>query len=155
MQTETWREHRDAMQVAMTAMRRMLHTGVLDHGVPLNCQLHAFAAAFRQHRAMQEDAMYPALLACGEPGLAALAGRLQRELEDLGSDVGHTVRRWCTVALIAAEPERFAAEAHALFRAVEARLRLEDELLYLAVESVMPLPESAGAARPPPRSMSS
>jgi len=99
------------------------------------------------HLTLEDDHLYPALLACGEATISAMAADCAEEMGGiLGAWIDYRAR-W-TASAILDDPRRFGAATAGVIGALALRVERENVELYPAVEalSVMPADVRRAAA---------
>jgi hypothetical protein len=97
--------------------------------------LAAFTGKLRVHAAMEDDALYPRLLASGDPDVVAKARALRMEVGELYESFFAFVSKWSSSEAIQADPEGFGRDTiHELYR-LGRRMKRENQELYPLVDA--------------------
>ena len=98
----------------------------------------------RVHLTIEDEQLYPELIASDDACTASLARRFAREMGGLAERLEEFAMHWSTSAGIAARLGEFREETRELFAALENRIRRENQQLYpLADRLAQPLLRSA------------
>lgn len=114
---------------------------------PAACRraLASFAGKLRIHAAMENGALYPRLLAHGDPEIVTLAKGLLDECGAIYDELDVYLARWDASA-IAADTRTFARETRRVFRRLGTRMARENDELYPLVDRLCAL-RAWGASR--------
>ena len=141
------RQHRELQRLAAELSRGALAPGYdADRIVVL---LHRFLGTLRVHAAMENEALYPSLLAHPDPAIRARAGALHAELGPLYGLMDDFAARWDTAAEIDARRIRFRIELARVLARLGWRMMREDRDLYPMADA---RDEPIGASGPLSRS---
>ncbi len=94
-----------------------------------------FAGKVAVHAAMENEALYPRLLAHANPAIRSTASALYDEVGQLYACVRAHAARWPSVASIEGEPGAFVDETRALLLRLATRMVRENEELYPLVDA--------------------
>jgi hemerythrin-like domain-containing protein len=92
--------------------------------------LSRLIGALTVHLGMEDEGLYPLLLAQGDPAVREKARRFKEEMGGIRGAVEAFAARWPTEAAIAAQPEAFAAETRSILDALGKRIEREDGELF-------------------------
>ncbi|MBK6520447.1 MAG: hemerythrin domain-containing protein [Polyangiaceae bacterium] len=124
------RQHSELSQLAKDVLRA-LDTRTLEiDPTPARRALAVFAGRLRVHAAMEQDALYPSLLASGDPSVVAKARELLDEVGDLYEAFFAHQKRWADAAAIRADAETFCRDTMMLFARLRVRMKRENDELY-------------------------
>jgi hypothetical protein len=146
-----------AQQRAVDAMLTDLFDCIEAYGgesdaYPLSLKLARLAGTLRTHFAMEEDVLYPYMIASGDREAGVLARVFRGELTNIGAQLDRFIQRWLSSDSIAASFPQFSYEAGMLFGAIRERnVREHRDLFPLADsltwrESAAQSPREASAA---------
>jgi len=96
---------------------------------PLALAVGRLVKLLREHLAVEDVWLYPAMMATGDKAIAALAKRMHSAMGSLADEVEEFYRLWQSSAAMHDDFERFRADALALLRKVDHRIASEDEEL--------------------------
>lgn len=113
-------------------------SGVLREGDALRA-VARLAGKLRVHAAMEDEALYPRLLAHPDPEVRAMAARF-RQLFGGAYDAFFAFRDAWTHEAVARAPADFVREARALVSALGERIVHENDELYARVDALYPGP---------------
>ena len=102
---------------------------------PVRHLLARFKGKLEIHASMENEALYPRLLAHPDAGVRATADRLQDEVGGLYQSVGAYLERWPTSQSISTNAPDFARETFDVLRALGKRMKREDRELYPLVDA--------------------
>ena len=102
---------------------------------PVRHLLARFKGKLEIHASMENEALYPRLLAHPDAGVRETANRLQGEVGDLYKNVGTYLERWPTSQKISSNAPDFARETFDVLRALGKRMKREDRELYPLVDA--------------------
>jgi hypothetical protein len=130
------RQHEEIVELSK-ALVQTLDTRALaqDPGAARRA-LATFAGRLRVHAAMEQEALYPRLLASESPHVAAKAQELLDEIGPIYQAFFAFLARWSESARIQADPETFCRETTAELHRLARRLRRENEELYPMVDAL-------------------
>src|SRR5688572_14866977 len=97
---------------------------------PTRMALAAFAGRLKIHAAMENQALYPRLLASDDPVVAGKARELYESSGKLYEELLAFMKRWSTGRAIEGAPEEFSREMMRILQTLGARMRREDTELY-------------------------
>ncbi len=98
--------------------------------------LAAFTGKLRVHAAMEQDALYPRLLASENPDVAKKARELDAEVGTLYATFFTYLERWSSAESIKAAPEDFGRETMMQLHLLGQRMKREDRELYPLVDAL-------------------
>ena len=115
-------------------------------------KLARLTAILRTHFVMEDELLYPRIIASDHREAAVMARVFQSELGHLSDQFERFVERWSSSMAIAASIEQFEYEAGMLFAALRDRIRRENDELYPLADQIEQVRVSAPfpAAPPPP-----
>lgn len=102
---------------------------------PVRHLLARFKGKLEVHASMENEALYPRLLAHPDAGVRETADRLQDEVGGLYQSVGAYLQRWPTSQSISGNAHDFARETFDVLRALGKRMKREDRELYPLVDA--------------------
>jgi hypothetical protein len=135
--TDTFRKHHAEI---MTIAREI--NGILGSTIPANSaetirmQLSRLAGLVNLHLAMEDKALYPALLAHNDATVAATARRFNDEMGSVAAAFVAYIKAWPTAAAISADAVRFTTESKAVFNALSKRIHRENTELYVLLDAI-------------------
>ena len=96
--------------------------------------LASFSGRLRVHAAMEQEALYPRLLASQDQEIASKARELESEISGLYDAFFAHLDKWTSTQAIAADASDFCAETTAILKRLGQRMRREDDELYPLVD---------------------
>jgi hypothetical protein len=100
---------------------------------PMRTELSTFAGVLKLHLAMEDEGLYPSLSESVDAKIRDMARAFAVEMGSLAATFHAYNDRW-TVPAIAQQPEVFAQETRAVFRALADRIDRENNDLYPLLE---------------------
>jgi hypothetical protein len=133
--TEAFRaQHQRILEVADELGRRVDQAS--SRAPELRRLLAQLAGKLSVHLAMEDETLYPRLLAHAEARVSSLARLYVDEMGGLAESFRRYVDRWPTPAAIAARPAIFADDTRGVLEALRTRIAREDRELYPLVDSL-------------------
>jgi len=105
---------------------------------PVRRLLAAFSGRLRVHAAMEQEALYPRLLASSDPEVVAKATELLDEIGDIYRIFFTHLGRWSDADMIKDDPESFCRDTMALLHRLRVRMKRETEELYPLADRLEP-----------------
>lgn len=133
------RQHAELVQLAREVGGLLDPAALERDAADMRRQLARFLGKLKVHAAMEDGALYPELLAHGDPAVREEAQRLKDGLGPLYLRFDRLGRSWLEAGQIEAAPARFVVELTEGFAALRRRMTEEHAHLY-------PLVEKAGVA---------
>lgn len=96
--------------------------------------LAQFSGTLRMHAAMEEEALYPELLASKDPEVRSIAQSLHADLDGLYGRWNEFMERWPDAETIAAKRFAFRVDLVRVLTTLGRRMKREDDELYPLVE---------------------
>ena len=120
----------DVLLARMAALRGLAEDGVTGDGAAaISAEIAALGATLQLHLAIEDHLLYPALARAADLAVADTGRRFQQEMGGLADDYAAFTRRWSIADDIAATPERFRRDLHAILDALDARIAREHATL--------------------------
>ncbi|CAN5215395.1 hypothetical protein BH10PSE1_BH10PSE1_32550 [soil metagenome] len=130
------RQHREIMLRAtdLRGLGDMIKTR--DDALEARAGIEGIDRMLIEHLTIEDDNLYPALLNCGDRGLAVLAADCAEEMGGiLGAWVAY--RDQWTAGAIMVDPKRFSAATAGVIGALALRVERENSELYPAMDAVL------------------
>lgn len=132
--TANLRRQHDAAVAIVGEMNRLLsdRPGIeaRDGAVQATLLLAKLTGLLRIHFAQEDRQLYPALMASGRGGVAAVARRFFEEMGSLGPTYGAFSQRWASAEQVLSDPRGFRRESRTVFAALADRITRENDQLY-------------------------
>lgn len=141
------RQHEELAELAKVLVATLDTRALVVDTAPARRALAAFSGRLRIHAAMEQDALYPRLLASSDPAVASRARSLLEEVGVIYQLFFDFLARYGDGARIARDPEGFSRGALFVLHRLSMRMKRENDELYPMVDALDPSP--AGA--PPPK----
>lgn len=123
-------QHEHLMGLAMEVGAQFDATGKVADPDGCRRKLAAFAGALRVHAAMENEALYPRLLAHPTAEVSETAQRLLDECGSLYDEFHAFLAEWPSADAIRGDAPRFARDCRRVFRKLAMRMTRENETLY-------------------------
>jgi hypothetical protein len=132
------RQHEELNALAKTLLMTLdTRTLEIDPG-PARKALAAFSGRLRVHAAMEQEALYPRLLASGHAPTVAKARELLNEVGDIYQLFFAFVEQFADGEAIRRDPEGFSRETMKVLHRLRLRMKRENEELYPLVNALDP-----------------
>lgn len=132
------RQHEEIIALSKALVRELDTRALGVDPTSARRALATFAGRLRVHSAMEQDALYPRLLASSDPKVAAKARELLDELGTIYESFFAFLRKWRESGTIKEDPEGFCRETMMELHRLKLRLRRETEELYPMVDALDP-----------------
>jgi hypothetical protein len=134
--TDRFRRQHEELHTLGVEIATKLRKKTLAQDAPLVRRLVArFAGKLAVHASMENEALYPRLLAHRDPAVRDSARALFDEVGSIYDAFGAYTRRWPTSASIEADVAGFADETRALLMTLATRMLRENDELYPLVDA--------------------
>ena len=135
--TDTFRKHHEDILAVAREINGLLGSTIADDAAEkIRSLLSRLAGLVNLHLAVEDKALYPALLSHTDASVAATARRFSDEMGSLAASFTAYIKAWPTGSLIKAEPVRFTTESKAIFNALSKRMHRENVELYVLLDAV-------------------
>ncbi|MEL7188106.1 MAG: hemerythrin domain-containing protein [Pseudomonadota bacterium] len=131
------RQHETLLVLAKELKATAAKIETRDHAAAASTGLAKLTGLLRMHLVVEDRSLYPALLNCQDPQVAALAARFVTEMGGLGEDYFAFVDRWNCASVIFEQRDDFKSEYQAIFSALEARIEREKNELYPLADKIV------------------
>lgn len=128
------RQHQDLLQLALEIEALLTPDGVRADAAGVRKRLARFAGKLHVHASMEDEALYPRLLAHPDAALRSLARAFRDELGDLYGAFFTYIQRWPSSEAVEANAAEFIRETREVFRLLERRMVRENDELYAAAD---------------------
>jgi hemerythrin-like domain-containing protein len=137
-----------AQHDAVEAMIDQIFAGIEHYrsdrdAFPLTMKLARLAGTLRTHFALEEEILYPSMIASDHREAAVMARVFRTDHSQLASQFERFVDRWSRSDAIAASLRQFEYEAGMLFAALRERIDKENRELYPLAEEALALKNAA------------
>lgn len=129
------RQHEDLSAVGKELVAHLDSTKIAHDPSTIRRLLAAFSGKLRVHAAMEQEALYPRLLANSDPAIRDKAQALLDEVGGLYELFFKHLARWSDAAAIKEDPEGFCRETMQLLHRLKVRMQRENEELYPLVDA--------------------
>lgn len=128
------RQHEELSVVAKELMKHLDSVRIAEDPAPVRRMLASFSGKLRVHAAMEQEALYPRLLASSDSAVRDKANELLEEVGDLYELFFRHLSKWSDGPLIRSDAEGFCRETMQLFHRLKVRMKRENEELYPMVD---------------------
>lgn len=132
------RQHDQLAELAEDLLRMLDADDLALDPTPVRRTLAVFSGRLRVHAAMEQEALYPRLLASSDPLVASKAQELLDDVGDIYKAFFDHMSRWSSADEIRARCELFRRETWALLHRLHARMKRENDELYPLVDRSNP-----------------
>ena len=129
------RQHEELVNLSKELVRALDTRTIAIDPMPVRRALAVFTGQLRVHAAMEQDALYPRLLASHDPKVAEKAQDLLREVGAIYDEFFAFLTRWTDGRTVAANAEDFCRETMQQLYRLRLRMKREAEELYPLVEA--------------------
>lgn len=129
------RQHEELMTIAKELTSLLDTRALAQDATTARRVLATFTGKLRIHAAMEDEALYPRLLACGDADVVAKASTLRAEVGDLYQSFFAFIGRWSTAEQIQKDPESFGRETMQELYRLGKRMKKENNELYPLVDA--------------------
>jgi hypothetical protein len=130
------RQHEELQRLGIAISQKLSRRTLPMEAAQVRRMVAQFAGKLTVHASMENGALYPRLLAHGDP---AIRGRAQALFDEVGgiydAFAGYSAA-WPTAASIEADPGGFAKQTRELFTTLAVRMVRENQELYPLVDSL-------------------
>lgn len=130
------RQHAEIVELSKSLLKSLDTRSLQQDPTAARRALATFAGRLRVHAAMEQEALYPRLLASPSPAVAAKARELFDEIGPIYQAFFSFLGRWADAQTIQANPEDFCRETMMELQRLKLRLKRENEELYPMVDSL-------------------
>jgi hypothetical protein len=135
--TENLRRQHQELAALAREIGRLLQPGKLaSDGGPVRHLLALLAGTLRVHVAMEDESLYPRLLAHRDPGVRDKARRFLDEMGGIRIEFSEYLRAWPGPSAIQARPEEFVAATRRMFALLYERMQRENEELHPLADEI-------------------
>ena len=131
------RQHFELEQLANQLKRQLNEKSYPQNIDDVQTTLSAMEGLLRIHLAMEDNALYPKLMADQDPEIRALAIRFREDFGSVYQTFTDFRRKW-NAERMAKEPDEFPIHAKQVLQALTQRIQQENETLYPRVDAIEP-----------------
>lgn len=130
------RQHEELAAMGSEILQRLMVSAdeIAVHAGELRRAMARFAGKLTVHASMENEALYPRLLAHRDEAVREKAGALFREVKTLYGSFSLYSKRWPTTASIEADPAAFARDTKKVLMTLWMRMQRENDELYPLVD---------------------
>lgn len=136
--TDRYRQHHSELDALFNKVVQQLHNPVGDKWAHDTTRLLSeFTARLSTHLSVEDNTLYPNLLASGHADLMRMATHYKAEMGNLYGSYMNFWKRWRSAAQLQKDTGDFLKEARAIFSTLRARIEREDRELYPLADRVL------------------
>ncbi|MBI2393346.1 MAG: protein kinase [Deltaproteobacteria bacterium] len=132
--TDNFRRQHEELARLGAEIIAALETDVAAHAAHVRRLVARFAGKLSMHATMENEALYPRLLAHRDASVSGRAKALYDEVSTLYASFGTYAKRWPDSASIEADPAAFTKDTRRVLAILSARMRRENDELYPLVD---------------------
>jgi hypothetical protein len=135
--TDSFRKHHEEILAIAREINGMLGSTIADDAAEkIRSLLSRLAGLVNLHLAMEDKALYPALLSHRDASVADTARRFSEEMGSVAAAFVSYIKAWPSGAAIKGDAVRFTTESKAIFNALSKRIHRENTELYVLLDEV-------------------
>ncbi len=129
--TESYRKQHGEIRVILKQMEQMLNRSrAATDAESMATAVRELGAKIAVHLAIEDNALYPRMIAQTDARVSNVALRFKQEMGTLKSTFDDFRKSWAVHSAIALSPEKFVAETSKILAALRRRLEREETELY-------------------------
>jgi hypothetical protein len=141
------RQHAELVSLAKALGAELDTRKIAADPGPARRALAAFSGKLKVHAAMEQEALYPRLLASRDPSVAEKARALAAEVGDLYEGFFGFLARWQSAEAVQTAPDEFGRETMVQLHRLGVRMKRENRELYPLVDAIEGDLEAPAGAR--------
>lgn len=130
------RQHAEIVELSKGLLKCLDTRTLAEDPTAARRALATFAGRLRVHAAMEQEALYPRLLASHSPAVVAKAQELLDEVGPIYQAFFSFLGRWPDARSIQSDPEGFCRDTMMELQRLKVRLKRENEELYPMVDAL-------------------
>lgn len=135
--TDTYRrQHEDLVKVVVEISGYLDPEKAKKDAAQVSALLSRLVGKLKIHLAMEDESLYPKLLAHADPKVKEIATRFQKEMGTMKPVVEGFAKKWGSAMAIQGNPAEFVKETKGLFDALGKRVEKENNELYATFDKV-------------------
>lgn len=135
MQIDKFKHQHVDIKRRITALRDLTRAGVTENAEAIALDIVAMSAVIKLHLAVEDQVLYPALLADRQSDLARLAQHYQSDMVPIAAAYDAFARRWNTSQRVRDNANGFRDDANLVLRRLHERMLREDVEFYPQIEA--------------------
>ena len=130
------RQHAELAALAMEIRGRLTADEIERDARGVRTALARFGGKLRMHARMENEALYPDLMAHPDEAVRSKASQLLDEVGTLYAMFDHLEQRWASAEVVASKPREFILDVLACFESLGRRMSVENKTLYPLADAV-------------------
>lgn len=136
MNIDKFKKQHIAIIDCVTRLRHYTKAGISENATEIAQLIISMSSLIKLHLAVEDNVLYPALLAGKNTRLASLGKQFQEEMGVIAVTYLDFVKRWNTAANVSNNPEGFRSDANRVLKILYARMQRENTEFYPAIEAL-------------------
>jgi hypothetical protein len=116
-------------------LREAARGGIEENAEQIASMIVKISSVIKLHLVVEDSVLYPEVASSSDTMLSRLGERYQYEMKGISEEFFNFATHWNLATRVAAEPERFRAEANQVLRVLFDRMQREDHEFYPAIEA--------------------
>ena len=123
-------QHAGIMDVILAITDQLNEATILDRIPDILGQMIDLSGRLKAHLAVEDQMLYPMMIAADHPLASDRAAEYQEEMGGLAANFENYMSKWRSFTAIEADPSGFVTETRELFEALSERIDRENNRLY-------------------------
>lgn len=135
MNIDKFKRQHVAILDGIASLREAARGGIEENAEKIASMIVKISSVIKLHLVVEDSVLYPEVASSSDATLSRLGERYQYEMKGISEEFFTFATHWNLAARVAAEPERFRAEANQVLRVLFDRMQREDHEFYPAIEA--------------------
>ena len=135
MNIDKFKRQHVAILDGIARLREAARGGIEENAEKIASMIVKISSVIKLHLVVEDSVLYPEVASSSDAMLSRLGERYQYEMKGISEEFFAFATHWNLAARVAAEPERFRAEANQVLRVLFDRMQREDHEFYPAIEA--------------------
>ncbi|MGO4477915.1 hemerythrin domain-containing protein [Massilia sp. 2TAF26] len=135
MNIDKFKRQHVAILDGIARLRETTRDGITENAEKIASMIIKISSVIKLHLVVEDSVLYPEVANSSDAKLSRLGERYQYEMKGISEEFFNFATHWNLAAKVAAEPERFRAEANQVLRVLFDRMQREDSEFYPAIEA--------------------
>ncbi len=128
------RQHEEILELVNELSGYLYEQKLKNNALEARKILSKLAGALKVHLAMEDNSLYPRLLASNDKEIREVARQFIEEIGGIAPVFNNYLNKWPNPASIESNPLEFINETNELFNALKNRIYREDNILYPLID---------------------
>ena len=128
------KQHEEILEKKDTILKMLHGENLATNSKEIRSLLAQFAGALTVHLAMEDNGLYPKLLANENPDIQRITATYIKDIQGLKDGFSLYIKKWPSNIVIERHPEEFIKDTKDIFLRLDNRIRKEDNELYYIVD---------------------